>query len=415
MHAILASIGTDGDVIPYVGLGARLRARGHRVTLAANENFRALALEHGLEFQSLVSEEETRALFGNPGFWDPLRGTWIAGRWGARLIERQYEVLSALAEDENAVLGAVPALFAARLVQEKLSRPLASIVLQPWMIPSVESPPAMPGGLSLPPGTPRPIGELYWSLFDLAGAVLAGSRLNRLRASLGLKPVHRMFRWWWSPQRVLGLFPSWYGRPAADWPTQMRLTGFPNYDGRPQSSLPADVREFCRAEPPVAFTFGTGMMHAKEFFRSALKACRRLGVRGLFLTRYAHQLPAALPPFIKHCEFAPFQELFPLCAAVVHHGGVGTAARALAAGTPQLALPLAYDQADNAVRVKNLGVGDWLNVRHRSGGHIARALKRIMSPTVRERCREVSDHFGKHDALEKAAEWLEELAESRSA
>ena len=373
MHAILASIGTDGDVIPYVGLGARLRARGHRVTLAANENFRGLAEEHGLAFHSLVTNEETRALFGNPGFWDPLRGTWIAARWGARLIARQYEALAGLAGDRDAVLAAVPALFAARLVQETLSRPLVSVVLQPWMIPSAVSPPAMPGGLSLPPGTPLPIADLYWGLFDLAGAVLAGGRLNRLRASLGLKPVRRMFRWWFSPQRVLGFFPDWYGRPAADWPAQMRLIGFPNYDGRPAADLPAEVQEFCGAgPPPVAFTFGTGMMHATEFFRSALKACRLLGVRGLFLTKYTRQLPSALPPFVLHCPFAPFQELFPRCAAVVHHGGVGTTARALAAGTPQLALPLAYDQADNAVRVKNLGVGDWLNVRHRSGGHIAR-------------------------------------------
>ncbi len=113
------------------------------------------------------------------------------------------------------------------------------------------------------------------------------------------------------------------------------------------------------------------MMHAAGFFRAAVKACRLLGVRGLFLTKYTRQLPSALPSYIRHCTFAPFQELFPHCAAVVHHGGVGTTARALAAGTPQLALPLAYDQADNAVRVKNLGVGDWLNVRHRSGGHLA--------------------------------------------
>ena len=39
MHAILATMGTDGDVVPFVGLGERLRARGHRVTLVANELF----------------------------------------------------------------------------------------------------------------------------------------------------------------------------------------------------------------------------------------------------------------------------------------------------------------------------------------------------------------------------------------
>jgi len=79
---------------------------------------------------------------------------------------------------------------------------------------------------------------------------------------------------------------------------------------------------------------------------------RRFGGRGRFLTRYPHQLPAPLPPFVRKCAFAPFTELFPLCAALMHHGGIGTTARALAAGTPQLILPLAYDQPDNAARVK---------------------------------------------------------------
>jgi rhamnosyltransferase subunit B len=236
--------------------------------------------------------------------------------------------------------------------------------------------------------------------------------LNAFRAEVGLPPVHDLMGGWWhSPQRVLGLFPDWYGRPQADWPPQIRLTGFPHYDGRPGAGLPPEVRDFCLAgPPPVAFTFGTGMMHAARFFRAALKACRLLGVRGLFLTRYAGQLPEPLPASVRHCPYAPFQELFPLCAAVVHHGGVGTTARAMAAGTPQLVLPLAYDQSDNAVRVQKLGVGDWLNVRHRTGAHLARALARLMTPAVRTRCRTVAEQFIRHDGLDVAADSLEELA-----
>ena len=169
MHAILASIGTDGDVIPYVGLGAQLRARGHRVTLASSEQYRPLAEAHDLSFLPLISAAESDALLGNPDFWDPLKGAWVAARWGAGLIERQYALLAGAAADPEAVLAAVPALFAARLVQETHSRPLASVVLQPWMIPSTSAPPVMPGGLSLPPGSPRPVGDLYWRLIDVAG------------------------------------------------------------------------------------------------------------------------------------------------------------------------------------------------------------------------------------------------------
>src|SRR5262249_14104587 len=159
---------------------------------------------------------------------------------------------------------------------------------------------------------------------------------------------------------------------------------------------------------PVAFTLGTGMMYAAGFFREALEACRLLGVRGIFLTKYGRQLPAPLPPFVRYCEFAPFRQLFPLCAAVVHHGGVGTTAKALAAGTPQLILPLAFDQLDNATRVQRLGVGGRLQPNQRSGLHIAQALAELMTPQVRARCRAIAARFGNADALDTAVQWVEE-------
>jgi rhamnosyltransferase subunit B len=410
MHAILVSVGTDGDIYPYLGLGAKLRARGHQVTLVANEHFRAPAAEHEIAFRALVSDEETKDLLGNPDFWHPLKTARVSAQWGTRFLERQYALLADLAGDGDTVFAASPGVLAARLVQDKLERPLASIVLQPWLIPSVFAPPVIPG-LTLPRWAPRSVGKVYWRLFDFAAEHLVGRPLNQLRAELNLKPVRRIFCWWQSPELIIGMFPGWYGPPQVDWPPQTRLAGFPLYDGRPRSSLPCDVREFCAAgEPPLAFTFGTGMMHAAGLFRAALEACRLLGMRGLLLTKYQCHLPVPLPSFVRHCEFAPFQQLLPLCAALVHHGGVGTVAKALAAGTPQLVIPFAFDQADNAVRVQRLGVGDWLKPRQRSGAQIAKTISRLMTPPVRARCREVAARLGSDDALESAAQWLEELA-----
>ncbi|HBI41657.1 MAG TPA: glycosyl transferase [Planctomycetales bacterium] len=411
MHAILATIGTDGDVFPYLGLGARLRARGHRVTLATHEPFRALASDHGFAFQSLVTSEETHAFLNNPDTWHPIKGPGFLARWGAGLIARQYALLAELASDEDAVFAASPGVFAARLVQEKLSRPLATVLLQPWMIPSMFAPPIMPGGLTLPRWAPRPLGNLYWRAVDAVGAFLISGPLHRVRTALGLPPVRRIFQWWLSPQRVLGLFPDWYGMPQSDWPPQLRMTGFPLYDGQPRGGLSPDVRTFClEGMPPVAFTFGTGMMHGACLFHAAIDACRILGVRGLILTKYGHQLPTSLPSFVRHCEFAPFQELFSHCAVVVHHGGIGTVATALATGTPQLILPLAFDQRDNAMRVKRLGAGDRLSPSRRDGASIAKALAGLMTLEAREKCRLAAAQFGSDDAMDVAVRWLEELA-----
>jgi rhamnosyltransferase subunit B len=54
---------------------------------------------------------------------------------------------------------------------------------------------------------------------------------------------------------------------------------------------------------------------------------------------------------------APLSEILPKARLLVHHGGIGTAADALREGVPQWLFPSAHDQADNAQRLVDLGVG----------------------------------------------------------
>jgi rhamnosyltransferase subunit B len=415
MHVILATVGTDGDVFPYVGLGRALHARGHRVTLAAPETYRDRSLALGLGFCPLVSTEEVSRMLADPDLWHPLRSGPMMARWGAPMMPRQYEALAGLVRDRNTVLVANPGLLPARLAQEKLKCPTASLLLQPGLLPSCTAPPEMVGGLTIPTWLPHPLRPLYWLAVDAAGYLLVARSLNRVRTGLGLPPVRRVFRWWLSPDLVIGLFPPWYAAPQPDWPPQLRLAGFGRYDGV-SAELPDEVRAFCDSgPPPVAFTLGTGMTHAAEFFRAAVAACEAVGARGLLLTKYPQLIPDGLPPSVRHCGFAPFRQLLPSCGAVVHHGGVGTTAAALEAGCPQLVLPLAWDQPDNAARITRLGVGVALRPRQRSSGHLAQALGRLMTQGVRERCRAVAALAAQRDGLEIAAEWVEQMAPSEPA
>jgi len=217
--------------------------------------------------------------------------------------------------------------------------------------------------------------------------------------------------WWISPDRILGMFPEWYGPPQADWPEQIRLTGFPMYDGAPTGHLSDDVLEFCKAgSPPIVFTFGTGMMHAEAVFRAAVDAIRRIDRRAILLTKFREQLSAELPSNVRHFEFVPLQSLLPSVAAIVHHGGIGTTAKALAAGIPQLVIPWSWDQPDNAARLERLGVGESLKLSRATGARIAASLERLLTPDRRERCREVAAGFDDTDAIALAADHVEQLA-----
>ncbi|MFO0899170.1 MAG: glycosyltransferase [Pirellulales bacterium] len=410
MHALLVSLGTDGDIYPYLGLGEVLRQRGHRVTLVANEPFAQRAADRGLEFHTLVTSAELDLLYANPDFWHPLRSGPLMAQWGTRQLRQQFELLHGLIDDDT-LLVANPGALAGRLLHETRGTPLVSLVLQPGVIPSSVAPPVMPGGLTLPRWAPQPVGWLYWRGLDVVGNWLVGRELNQFRADLGLPPVRRFFQWWNSPQKIIGMFPAWYGPPQADWPPQLETTAFP----RPGlGELPCAVQAFCAAgEPPIAFTFGTGMKHARAKFAAAVEACQALGRRGILLTNYSEQLLPSLPASVIHVPFAPFAALFPRCAAVVHHGGVGTTAAALAAGVPQIALPFAFDQEDNGARITRLGVGEFIKPRRLSATSLAESLRRVLAHEVVSRCREAAA-LCSEDGLELAADIVQRISSKQA-
>jgi rhamnosyltransferase subunit B len=409
MHALLVSLGSDGDVFPFVGVGIRLRARGHRVTLAANEHYGKLAAECGFEFRALASDAEMDGLLGNRDVWHPIKSALVGARWSRAGFARQYEVIAEAAREPGTVIVAYPPMFAARVTQEKLRCPLVSLVPMPWMILSDAAPPALPGAARYRWLQGSRAARIGWRLGEGLTDFLLGPHLNRLRRSLGLNPVRGIYRWCFSRELTIGLFPEWYAPPQADWPVNTRLGGFSMYDGAKAKHLPEELLEFCRSgSRPVAFTFGTAMRHGRELFHAALECCEALKMRGIFLTRFSGQMPDPLPHSVRHCVYAPFGQLFPQCAAVVHHGGAGTTARALGAGLPQLIVPLAWDQPDNAMRVKNLGAGDWIRPPS-SGREMAEALAKVMTSERQARCHELARRFEEIDGSEKAAEWVDRL------
>jgi UDP:flavonoid glycosyltransferase YjiC (YdhE family) len=409
MHFLLVSMGTYGDVLPFVGLGAELKRRGRRVTFVANEEYATWAERYGFEFTSLLSNADTLALLGHPDIWHPVKSALLGARWMKSRLAAQYETLKPLIEPDTVIVS-YPPIFGARMLHELVGVPLVSIVPMPWVIPSGHNPPDLMAAFNMPAWAPRILKRAHWRTLEAASDFIIGRHINRVRSSLGLKKQRQVARWAFSPQMTIGLFPDWYAAPQLDWPANFKTAGFSDFDGGDDAELPAELMSFINAgEPPVAFTFGTGMRHGERMFRMAVDVCEQLKVRGILLSRFEGQVPASLPSGVIRCEYAPFRKLFPKCAAAVHHGGLGTTAQALAAGTPQLILPFAWDQRDNGLRVKRLGAGDWLPSRS-SAEKVARALKPLLTPAARARCEEWSRRCREASANVQAVDWIEEFA-----
>ncbi len=415
MHVLMASLGTDGDVRPFVAIGSVLRQRGHEVSLATQEPYAQEAEARGFGFAPLVSTVEYDALLGHPDFWHPLKGGLVAAKWGMPMLRRHYETIAGQVRPGETLLLISPGILAARVVQDRFQLPGVSLILQPWLVPSRTEGPEKPWGPMLPPWLAPAANRLYLGSMHALGQRVAGVPLNCLRAELGLPPVKRLFQWWHSPDRALAMFPAWYASVQADWPPQTRTAGFPLGSRQDhEADFPRDLAAFLDGEePPVVFTAGTGMRHARHFFAAAVEACQSISRRGLLLAKFAEQLPHPLPQSIRHFAYAPFERLLPRCAALVHHGGVGTVAQALASGIPQLIVPAAYDQRDNARRVKSMGAGDWLLPSRLSGTRLAQSVDHVIKSISPETLRAIQRRFQGPDGSEVAADFVEQLGQQR--
>ncbi len=390
-RVLLAALGTHGDILPVIAIAAALRAQGHGVRVAAPGRFWPLADRAGLAFHPIGTEADFARAVERTDLWRPVQGAKAMLKAVAAAIEPTYRWLEAEAQPSDLVVASTLAL-GARVAQERLGLSLTTLHLMPMLLESRFAPPRLPG-LPLPRLLParwrHKLGRGA-DRFVLDPAALPP--LNAVRDRLGLAPVRRLRHWWHSPERVLLAVPDWYAPPQPDWPAQLVQVGFPLADTFGEvAELSPDLAAFLRAGPaPLAFTYGSAMAGAQGFFATAVEMCRRSGRRGILLAGQADEIPADLPPGMLHVPYAPLSRLLPACAALVHHGGVGTVAQALAAGCPQLIVPVAFDHADEAERVVRLGVGASLARRRFTADRAQRAVEALArSSAVAAACRKV--------------------------
>ncbi len=417
MRLLLTALGSYGDVHPMVGLGQAMRDRGHQVAIIANPHFRPVVESAQLELLPIGTAEEYDQFVHHPDAWHWFRGPKLVMQWGiVGFLRELYAIVEVNYVSGKTVLGAHPLDLASRIFHEKHGVPLASFHFAPLVIRSVYHSPQM-FNMLLGDRVPRWLKRLqFWLADRLVVDRWIGGEINQFRWEHGLPPVTRfLHQWHFSPQRVIGLFPDWFATPQSDWPPQTALTGFPLWDRATEEGLSADVHEFLRGgEPPIVFTPGSAMTEGEAFFAAAVDACRRLGRRGILLTKYADQLPAKLPPEVRHFGFVPLSQLLLHAAAFVHHGGIGSSAQGLASGLPQLVMPMAYDQLDNATRLKRLGVGNFLRRKKFQGPAVARCLDQLLtSNQTNEQCHRWAQRCDGQASLGAACELLEELATTK--
>lgn len=411
MKFLVVAIGSDGDVLPLVGLAHLLQQRGHLVTFFSNAHFAERVRKANLDFVAIGTAADYQAITDHPDLWNKYKGWQLIGSaLVSQKLEEAYHLLASHVVPNQTVMLSSTLGFAGRLLQETHAIPHATVHLSPGVFHSAYETPKAPG-LFMPDWLPVFIKRGMWTILDhLFIDPVVQSGLNRLRHKLGLPPVSRIFHeWLHSPNLVLCLFPEWFAARQPDWPSQTRVLGFPLYDEAHEPALPTAVQKFLEeGAPPLVFTPGSANSQAHHFFEEAAKACTISGRRGIFLTQYPEQLPDSLPDIIQHFLYLPLSQLLPRSAALIHHGGIGTCAQALRAGIPQLIQPLSFDQFDNAARITRFGVGDTIPSESFQAPKIAQHIQLLLSSRhVTMQCATISQRFINHHPLVDSCDIIE--------
>jgi len=412
LRILLLTIGSAGDVHPFIGLGLALQKRGHSVKIITNPFFGEIANRVGLELVPLGQIETFRNAVADPMLWHKRKGTAVVFDLVLNGLRETYDAVVGNYLPGETVVVASSLGLAGRIAQDKLQIPTVTVHLSPSQFRSCTAPPKLPG-LWMPAWLPMWVKKRMWAGGDqfVIDPMLA-PRINALRTELGLEPVDGILRDFWnSPQRVIGLFPDWFASPQADWPPQSRLTGFPRYDEADACDVNPQLEQFLNdGDPPIVFTPGSAMYHGHKFFSASVEACKRLNRRGILLTKHTEQIPTNLPETIQHFGYVPFSRVLPRVAALVHHGGIGTSAQALAAGCRQLVTPFAHDQFDNADRLVRLGVARSIVAKKYTAASATRELSTLLDDAqVSDRCAEFANRLSGDDPVDRTCDLILEV------
>jgi sterol 3beta-glucosyltransferase len=415
LRITILTIGSRGDVQPYIALGLGLQRAGHEVTLATHEPFASFVQRYGLRFRAIAGNPR-EAMEGEIGqAWlktrDPVSFIRDFRRLVSPLMERGLQDTWEVCRGSEAIVFSSLGIGAYH-VAERLQVPAFMAALQPQG-PTRAFPSPM-----VPPGTR--LGGWYnyatHAVFDLLYTLAFRDKVNAWRAdTLGLapwpiEPSYRVLRRHGVPV-LFGISPL-VVPPPPDWPPSYHVTGYWFLDTASGAwQPPHSLVEFIGAGPPPVYV-GFGSMatrNADRLTTVAVQALRATGQRGVLLSGWAGLGRSCPAGDILVVDDVPHDWLFPRMTAVVHHGGAGTTAAGLRAGVPGIITPVFGDQPFWGHRVASLGVGPQpVPQRELSAERLAAAIRAATSDgEMRARAADLGRRIRAEDGVTRAVEIIQ--------
>ena len=412
LRILFVPFGSEGDVNPLLWLAEGMAARGHQPTFIITPHYGRLVEQRGFPWIPVGTEEEFVRFARDPRVWHRMQGTKMVVQGMVETLPAYREATGKAGRDFDLVVLSSMALGAASMA-EAVGIPRLTLHMQPALFRSAYECPVFMEELAWLTRSPRWVNRVFFAMVDILFWEAARKPLNAFRRELNLPPLRNFFNEaFHGAEGVAALFPDWFAARQPDWPPRVRQFSFPvTIHPHP---LPESLETFLTSgAPPVAWTHGSANFDIQHFQSRALAVSRELKVRCLLVSLDPPGTRISSDVF--HVKHARFEDLFLRCRAVVHHGGIGTTAKCIAAGVPQLVIPRSHDQPDNANRIVELGLGKTLSYRKINTSKLAATLAQLLElKNLPSRCKQFQARVLAADTLSQVSDWAEEIAAKKA-
>ncbi|MBF2053813.1 MAG: glycosyltransferase family 1 protein [Candidatus Sericytochromatia bacterium] len=410
MKITLMTVGSHGDVRPYVALAKGLQAQGARPCIATHAEFGPWIQGLGLDFHP-VKGNPRDVLQGEAGQnllrtgANPLRFVQAFKAAAQDAMQEGFDDCLAAAQGADAVVAPFFVAPIAGLITQVLRQKLVLGYLQP-ITPTQSFPmmllPFYLGGW-LNRASHQLTRQLFWQTFYDITADWSQARLNVKPSRLS--PFGQLEK----QALVLCAYSRYLVPHPPDWPANHHTTGFWLLDAAADYQPPDVLNDFLASgEKPVYVGFGSMSNEDPEATtRTVLAALERTRQRAVMLSGWGGLVQSDVSENILMLDAVPHDWLFPRMRALVHHAGAGTTAAGLHAGVPAVPVPYFGDQPFWAQRLFGMGAGVRPVPRVRlSTERLARALEAAVEPRLQERAAALGLQVNKEQGVQTAVQQI---------